>query len=141
MHRRFLFSGIVLAAAFAAGIGFSKLVIAQAPSPNPGIREVLRDALNGMEGQEVIMQEATLPPGAVIPWHMHPDGHEISFVIEGSPTLEIEGQGARKLNVGEGFHIQPNVVHRGLNETGKPVKALFVRIKPKDKPIMVPVQR
>jgi quercetin dioxygenase-like cupin family protein len=141
MYRRFFLGGLALAAAFTAGVMFSKLVVAQGPSPVPGVREVLRDTLNGMEGQEVIMQEATLPAGAVIPWHIHPDGHEITFVLEGSPTLEVEGQGVKKLNAGEGFHIQPGVVHRGMNESGAPAKVLFVRLKPKDKPIMVPVQR
>src|SRR5438105_8703329 len=103
--RKFLRGGLALAAAFVAGIAFSNFGVAQGPSPVPGAREVLRDVLNGLEGQEVIVQEATLPPGAAIPWHMHPDGHEITFVLEGSPTLEIEGQGAKRLQAGEGFHI------------------------------------
>lgn len=93
-----------------------------------------------MLGEEVVVQYVELKPGAAIPWHMHPDGHEISVIVEGSETLEIEGQGERQLNVGDGFYMQPNVVHRGSNDSGAPARIVTVRIKPKDKPIMVPVQ-
>jgi hypothetical protein len=37
--------------------------------------------------------------------------------------------------------MQPNVVHRGSNDSNAPPKIVTLRIKPKDKPIMVPVQR
>jgi quercetin dioxygenase-like cupin family protein len=95
----------------------------------------------GMSGEEVVVQHVELKPGAAIPWHMHPDGHEISVIVEGSETLEIEGQPPRKVSVGEGFHLQPNVVHGGSNDSNAPTKIVTLRIKPKDKPIIVPVQR
>ncbi len=93
-----------------------------------------------MPGEEVVVQYVELKLGAAIPWHMHPDGHEISVIVEGSETLEVEGQPPRKVGVGEGFHIQPNVEHRGSNDSNASAKIVTVRIKPKDKPIMVPVQ-
>jgi quercetin dioxygenase-like cupin family protein len=97
---------------------------------------VVREEMTGMPGEEVVVQYVELKPGAAIPWHMHPDGHEISVIVEGSETLEVEGQPPRKIGVGEGFHIQPNVVHRGSNDSNAPAKIVTVRIKPKDKPIM-----
>jgi hypothetical protein len=38
--------------------------------------------------------------------------------------------------VGEADYVAPNVVHRGMNKTGKPVKLFVVRIKPKDRPLV-----
>jgi quercetin dioxygenase-like cupin family protein len=135
MYRKFFLGGLALAAAFGAGVVFSpKFVSAQANLISA--KEVVRDEMTGMPG----VQYVELKPGAAIPWHMHPDGHEISVVVEGSETLEIEGQPPRTVGVGEGFHIQPNVVHRGSNDSGAPARIVTVRIKPKDKPIMVPVQ-
>jgi quercetin dioxygenase-like cupin family protein len=139
MYRKFFLSGLALAAAFGAGVAFSpKFVVAQANLISA--KEVVRDEMTGMPGEEVVVQYVELKPGAAIPWHMHPDGHEISVVVEGSETLEIEGQPPRTVSVGEGFHLQPNVVHRGSNDTNAPARIVTVRIKPKDKPIMVPVQ-
>jgi quercetin dioxygenase-like cupin family protein len=140
MQRKFLLGGFALAAAFGAGVAFSpKFVSAQANLISA--KEVVRDEMTGMPGEEVVVQYVELKPGAAIPWHMHPDGHEISVIVEGSETLEVEGQSPRKIGVGEGFHLQPNVVHRGTNGSNAPAKIVTVRIKPKDKPIMVPVQR
>jgi quercetin dioxygenase-like cupin family protein len=140
MYRKFFMGGLALTAAFAAGVALSpKFVVAQANLINA--KEVLREEMMGMPGEEVLVQYVELKPGAAVPWHIHPDSHEISVVVEGTSTLEVEGQGKRQLGVGEGFHMQPNVVHRGGNDTNAPVKIVTVRIKPKDKPIMVPVQR
>lgn len=124
--------------AFGAVVAFSDFASAQAPTPP---RQVIREDLNGLAGQEVIMQEVTIAPGGVIPWHMHPDGHEISYVVEGTLKLEVDGQGVRELKPGAGFHLQPGTVHRGMNDSGAPVKILVVRVNEKGKPIMVPVQK
>jgi quercetin dioxygenase-like cupin family protein len=43
------------------------------------------------------------------------------------------------IKAGEGFHVNANVVHRGVGEPSG-AKLLIVRLKPKDKPIMQPVQ-
>src|ERR1700682_1948403 len=140
MHRKFFLGGLALLAAFGAAVAFSpKFFSAQANLISA--KEVVREEMIGLPGEEVVVQYVELKPGAAIPWHMHPDGHEISVIVEGSETLEVEGQPPRKVGVGEGFHIQPNVVHRGNNDSNAPAKIVTVRIKPKDKPIMVPVQR
>lgn len=140
MYRKYFLSSLALVAAFGAGIVLSpKFVIAQASLFNA--KEVLREEMNGMPGEEVLVQYIEYKPGAAVPWHMHPDAHEITVVMEGTAVLEVEGQGKRQLGVGEGFHMQPNVVHRGGNDTNASAWVVTVRIKPKDKPIMVPVQR
>jgi quercetin dioxygenase-like cupin family protein len=81
----------------------------------------------------------TFPAGAVLPWHIHPDAHEIAYVVEGNFTFEIEGEPLKEMKAGEAFYLRPNVVHRGMNKSDAPVKLFVVRIKPKDKPLMVEV--
>ena len=138
MPRKFLMAGAALAATLGACLIFSDFARAQAPTPP---RTVLREDLSGLDGQEVIMQEAIIAPGGSIPWHKHPDGHEISYVVEGTAKLEIDGQGVRELKPGEGFHIQPGTVHRAFNDSNAPAKIAVVRVNAKGKPIMVPVQK
>jgi mannose-6-phosphate isomerase-like protein (cupin superfamily) len=41
-------------------------------------------ALAGDPSKEVNAQVYTFPPGAVLPWQIHPDAHEIAYVVEGT---------------------------------------------------------
>ena len=72
----------------------------------------------------------------MLPWHIHPDAHEIAYVLEGDFTFEREGDAPRQMKAGEADYLQPNVVHRGMNQSDTPVKLFVVRIKPKDKPLV-----
>jgi quercetin dioxygenase-like cupin family protein len=74
----------------------------------------------------------TFLPGAVLPWHIHPDAHEIAYVIEGTFTFERAGEAPKVMNAGDADYVAPNVVHRGMNLSNAPVKLFVVRIKPKD---------
>jgi uncharacterized RmlC-like cupin family protein len=40
------------------------------------------------------------------------------------------------MKAGQADYVAPNVVHRGMNKSGKPVTLFVVRIKPKDKPLV-----
>jgi quercetin dioxygenase-like cupin family protein len=72
---------------------------------------------------------------------MHPNGHEFTFVIEGEQTFEVDGVGTKAVKAGEVLYTPPNTAHFGRNATDKISKTLVVRIKDKDKPIMVEVKR
>ena len=98
--------------------------------------DLIAKALAGEDGKEVIAQTYIFPPGAVLPWHIHPDAHEIAYIVEGTLTFERAGEAPREIKAGEAAYLQPNVVHRGMNQTDKPVKLFVVRIKPKDKPLV-----
>jgi quercetin dioxygenase-like cupin family protein len=128
----------ILAIAFAcalvgAGLGFAR----DLQSEGGAIAEqLIAQALAGDPSKEVNAQVYTFPPGTVLPWHIHPDAHEIAYILEGTLTFEREGEAPRELAAGEADYLAPNVVHRGLNRTDKPVRLFVVRIKPKDKPLV-----
>jgi hypothetical protein len=52
--------------------------------------------------KEVKSQLYTFPPGAVLPWHIHPDAHEIAYVIEGTFSFERAGEAAEGDERGRG---------------------------------------
>jgi quercetin dioxygenase-like cupin family protein len=72
----------------------------------------------------------------VLPWHIHPDAHEIAYVLEGDFTFQRAGAAPQQMKAGEADYVAPNVVHRGMNKSDKPVKLFVVRVKPKDKPLV-----
>lgn len=102
-------------------------------------QELATEPLAGAPDKDVVTDTYSIPPGAVLPWHIHPDAHEVSYILSGELILEIEGEGSKHLKAGESFYLHPNAVHRGLNEGTEPVKLFVVRIKPKDKPLAVEV--
>jgi quercetin dioxygenase-like cupin family protein len=114
------------------------------PSRVPGAVQaepLLGADLAGEAGREVNIQVYTFPPGASVPWHIHPDAHEFDYELEGTLTLQIEGQGSRLLKRGEAVYVAPNVVHRGLNVSRtEPAKVVVIRVKPKDQPLTKEVE-
>lgn len=132
--------------AFAACVLLTALTIGTFPAEarDPGVaegvtkEELLTAPLAGEPGQEVVTDVYSFPPGTVLPWHIHPDAHEVTYVLKGELILEVEGQEPKHLKAGESVYLPPNAVHRGLS--GKePVKLFVVRIKPADKPLAVNV--
>ena len=107
----------------------------------PTIQSLLQADLQGIPGQETILEVLTIPPGGATPRHIHPDGHEIVYVLEGATTAEIDGRATRNYGVGEVVHVPPNIPHVGRNASKtEPLKVLVIRIKDKSKPVMVPAK-
>jgi quercetin dioxygenase-like cupin family protein len=128
-----LAAGLVLAVWLAG----AALTLAREPEGAGAVstEQLIAEALAGDPSKQVNARIYLLPPGVVLPWHIHPDAHEISYVIEGTLTFQKAGQAPEDVEAGEADYLAPNVVHRGMNKTGKPVKLFVVRIKPKDKPL------
>jgi quercetin dioxygenase-like cupin family protein len=105
--------------------------------------QLIAEALAGEDNKEVVVQLYTFPPGTVLPWHIHPDAHEIAYVLQGTLTFQRAGEQPRDIKTGEADYLAPNIVHRGMNNGDVPVKLYVVRIKPKDKPLLqeVPAPR
>jgi quercetin dioxygenase-like cupin family protein len=128
----------LLLLAAAAGSG---LVLAREPESAGKVesQQLFVKPLAGDPSKEVNAQSYTFPPGAVLPWHIHPDADEIAYVIEGTFTFQRAGEQPKVLHAGEADYVEPNVVHRGMNLGDTPVKLFVVRIKPKDKPLVTEV--
>ncbi|MBC8013537.1 MAG: cupin domain-containing protein [Methyloceanibacter sp.] len=121
-----------------AGLAGAGLLFAREPEGQSAVtaQQLIAEALAGEAGKEVIAQTYIFPPGAVLPWHIHPDAHEIAYVLEGNFTFHRAGEEPREMKAGEADYLAPNVVHRGMNKTDRPVKLFVVRIKPQDKPLV-----
>ena len=134
MRTRIAVVGIVLAALLAS----AGLTLARDPGGQSAVtaEQLIAEALAGDPSKEVNAQFYTLLPGTVLPWHIHPDAHEITYIVEGTLTFQRASQEPKAIAAGEAAYLEPNVVHRGMNESGQPVKFFVVRIKPKDKPLV-----
>ncbi|MGA7455747.1 MAG: cupin domain-containing protein [Methyloceanibacter sp.] len=124
---------VVLLAGLAGATGYG---LAREPDSQSAVtsQQLFAEAMAREPGKEV-----NAAPGAVLPWHIHPDAHEIAYVVEGDFSFQIEGEPVKQLKAGEASYLRPNVVHRGMNQSDKPVKLFVVRIKPKDAPLVVNV--
>jgi quercetin dioxygenase-like cupin family protein len=120
-----------------AALAGASLLLAREPEQAPKVEAqdlYVRD-FAGDPRKEVRAQIYTFPPHSWVPWHIHPDAHEMAYIIEGTLTFERAGQAPKDIKAGEAEYLEPNVVHRGLNNGDQPVKLFAVRIKPKNKPI------
>src|SRR5262245_18368345 len=125
---------IAFACAFAgAGPGFAREQLSESGAT---AEQLIAQALTDDPSKEVTAQVYTFPPGTVLPWHIHPDAHEIAYVLEGTLPFERDGQPPKEIATGEVEYLAPNVVHRGMNKTDKPMRLFVVRFKPKDKPLV-----
>ena len=109
--------------------------VANAQQPSIKRTGVLDTDMAGMEGKQAHMWIADVAPGAETGKHTHPTPRFV-YVMEGSVTLEIEGQPARTFQVGEGFQEMPGIVHNFKNASSvAPAKALGFQIAEKGQPL------
>lgn len=128
----------LFAAGAVFGAGVSQLIIGQ--TADYQTRELIRSDLKNLPGQEAVIFMSEWQPGFRLPLHMHPDGHEFTYVVEGEQTFEIEGIGQKIVKTGEVLYTPPNTPHYGRNATDKVSKTIVVRIKDKNQPISVEVK-
>jgi quercetin dioxygenase-like cupin family protein len=106
------------------------------------MRDLGRHDLAGDASREIRAELYILPPGTALPWHVHPDAQEISYIVEGRIDVEVEGAPMVRLKAGDPFYVAPNTVHRGQNPSAtEPVTIYVVRIKPKHRPLVEQVAR
>jgi quercetin dioxygenase-like cupin family protein len=137
--RRVILAGGVFIAGVLAGVLSIKLVHAQGSQYET--EQVAKVELNNLPGQELLVFKSTWQPGFRLPLHVHPNGHEITYVVEGEQTFYIEGVGTKVVKAGEAIYTPPNTPHYGSNLTKKPCKTVVIRLKDVDKPIMVEVKQ
>ena len=136
--RQIVVVGTVFAAGILAGGWSVEFVHAQVSAYDT--KQILKADLNNLPGQELLIFESTWQPGFRLPLHIHPNGHEVTYVIEGEQTFYIEGVGTKVVKAGEAIYTPPNTPHYGSNLTDKPSKTVVVRIKDIGKPIMVEIK-
>jgi len=88
-------------------------------------------------GREVVQAVAELPVGMAVGRHTH-FGEEVSYVLEGTTLLLIDGQPPREVKAGEGFMIPAGVVHDAKVVGDKPSRVLATYIVEKGKPLATP---
>lgn len=133
---------LVTTAVVAVAVGAALLLERPAHAPGEVTAEQLLVAdLASEPDKEVNIQLYTFPPGASVPWHIHPDAHEFDYQLEGALTLQKDGEPTEVVKRGEAIYVAPNVVHRGFNVSRtQPAKIFVVRVKPKDRPLTSEVQ-
>jgi quercetin dioxygenase-like cupin family protein len=131
--------GAALGIGIAIGFASSQFIQAQ-PSPY-ATKQIFRGDLTNLPGQEVFVSASDWGPGFRLPWHMHPNGHEFAYIVEGEMTFEVDGVGTKVVKAGELIHTPPNVAHFGRNASDKLSKTVVFRVKEKGQPIMVEVKK
>ena len=89
-------------------------------------------------GREAVTAKAELPAGIASGRHTHP-GEEIGYVLEGTVSIEIEGQ-SKTLKAGEAFAIPSGKVHNATNAGTGQATIVSTYIVEKGKPLATPVQ-
>jgi quercetin dioxygenase-like cupin family protein len=132
--------GATVAAQAAAGRAW-----AQAPQGGPKATQLLREELTGQANQvqETVVTVVEVPPGKEVPWHIHPGAQEILYGLEGSLTLEVEGQGTKTLKAGDAGLIAADVPHTARNETTRATArvVVFHSRSDKDKPLRIDLKK
>jgi quercetin dioxygenase-like cupin family protein len=125
---------VSLASAAALALTMVALV-AQAPAIE---RVVLQRADLAAQGREGVMAKAQFPAaGATTGRHTHP-GEEISYVLDGTVRLEVDGQPARDLKAGDFFIVPAEKIHNAVATSKATVLATYV--VEKGKPLTSPAK-
>ena len=133
-----------LAAAGAMLPAASRIASTQSAQGRPKLAQLLKADLQGQNQtvQETVVNLLEMAPSVGAPWHMHPGAQEIIFVIEGTLTVEIDGQGAKPVNAGEIILIPAETAHLARNDTAALARALVTHSRAdKDKAFLVELKK
>lgn len=76
----------------------------------PKVEDLLTSSLEGISGKEVILSHVALPPNTSLPNHWHP-GEEFAYIIQGSVTVNIEGENEQTLGEGDVGKVPLKKIH------------------------------
>jgi quercetin dioxygenase-like cupin family protein len=133
MHHRALRIALALIAGVAMGIFGGQIAGAQ---QQPIKRtDLLKTYLPEMEGKEMQVWVADIPPGAATGPHFHPTPRFV-YVLEGAVVLELDGKPPQTFRVGQAFVEMPGERHNFRNaSTTESAKALGFQYAGKDQPL------
>ena len=112
-------------------------------TPAPARPElVLRETVSGMPRgaqQEIQVMTATIAPGQSTVFHTHAFPVTV-YVLEGSFTLDLEGQGTVVVRAGQAMVEPPNVRMTGHNRSAtEPTRVVIVFVADPGTPFLHPV--
>jgi quercetin dioxygenase-like cupin family protein len=108
----------------------------QAPAVKRNI--VLKQDMS-IPDREGVMAWVELPPGSAEGKHTHP-AEVFAFVLEGTISLENEGNPTATLKAGDVFHVLPGKVHQATNNGSVTAKLAAVFVAEKGKPLTTQVK-
>lgn len=112
---------------------------ADAAPPAKVVSLMTRELANA-PGKEAVLLTVEYPPGGTSPAHRH-DAEVFVYVLQGTLTMQVDGQPAVTLEAGQAFHESPGDVHRVSANASRTEPAKFVVFMVKDKgaPVTLPV--
>ncbi len=126
--------------AFATAVALAALStlgpsIARAQPQAPDVkRTVLQKHDLAAPGEQGIMALVEIPAGGREGRHTHP-AEAFVYVMDGTVTLDLEGEPTRTYGPGSTFFIPRGRIHEGMNNGTTPVKIIGVFVADKDKPL------
>jgi quercetin dioxygenase-like cupin family protein len=130
----------IVATAIAASLiafAFDSAAQAPAPTPAPGIKRTILQRSDIGNNMEIVLGLAEISPGSATGRHTH-FGVETGMVIEGSSSLEIEGELPRLIKAGDSYIIPAGKIHNAKTVGDAPVKVLATYVVEKGKPFASP---
>jgi quercetin dioxygenase-like cupin family protein len=125
---------VILSCAIAAGAMTMTAPSRAADPVRPQPTELTTTPLTGDASREVKVLNVVLPPDADSGRHYH-HGDQYTTVQEGEIQIDIDGKGPHVYKAGEAVHIDPMVVHRTQNLSGKAARTTELFIIAKGKPL------
>jgi quercetin dioxygenase-like cupin family protein len=116
---------------------FAALAAATAIAQAPGIKRTLLQRTDVTPEREVILGVAEIAPGSAAGRHSH-FGVETGYVLEGTTSLEVEGETPKLLKAGESYLIPAGKVHDAKTVGDTPAKVLATYVVEKGKPLATP---
>ena len=100
--------------------------------------ELLRKPVSGVEGKEVVVFVADVPPGAVAGRHFHP-GDEAIYMLQGALVFEPEGGQPFELKASQIAFNPAKQIHKARNaSSSEPAKVLNCMLAEKGQPLAIP---
>jgi quercetin dioxygenase-like cupin family protein len=114
-------------------------LLAQSASPAGFKRIPIQTADLSIPGKESVMVIGEFQPGVTIGRHTHP-GEEITYLLEGTIILMIEGRPDRTVKAGEAFIIEAGKIHDARNVGSGVARTLATYVVDKGKPLATPAK-
>jgi quercetin dioxygenase-like cupin family protein len=136
MTRTLLLLGTTLAGIMIGAAG-ATYVNAQ-NTPQITRTEILRKPMSAVEGKEVVVFTADVPPGGVADRHYHP-GDEAIYMLQGALVFTPDHEQPFELKAGEITFNPAKHIHQAKNTSAsEPAKVLNCMIAEKGQPLAIP---